>query len=80
MTNNKKTKLSRPRTPDYHSYNSTSSNSNNRKNSKNKRKKTPEKMLNKMKFNLNDNFIGNNFEKKSPIKNKKKNIRKKTRM
>ena len=75
MTNNKKTKLSRPRTPDYHSYNSTSSNSNNRKNSKNKRKKTPEKMLNKMKFNLNDNFIGNNFEKKSPIKNKKKNIK-----
>ena len=63
--NLKKGISNRPKTPDYNSYNSTSSNSNNRKNSKQKRQKTPEKILNKIRFNLNNNYIGNNFEKKS---------------
>ena len=71
--NLKKGITNRPKTPDYNSYNSTSSNSNNRKNSKQKRQKTPEKILNKIRFNLNNNYIGNNFEKKSPLKRNNKN-------
>ena len=69
--NNNKRNLSRPKTPDYDSI---YTNNNNKKKSNHIRQKTPDRLVNRMKLNLNKDFIGNNYEKKSPIKsNRNKN-------
>ena len=67
-TNNKKN-LSRPRTPDYNMTNTNNNYNNNKKRTYHIRQKTPERILNRMKLNLNKDLIGNNYERKTAIKN-----------